>query len=74
MQRVIREDFRDQTVIMVAHRLHSLLDFDRVFVLDSGRLVETGAPMDLLGDNDSAFRALYGRSEINVPHQAEIGV
>jgi ATP-binding cassette, subfamily C (CFTR/MRP), member 1 len=44
---------------MIAHRLQSLVDFDRVFVLDSGRLVEVGAPKHLLNDEGSAFRALY---------------
>jgi ATP-binding cassette subfamily C (CFTR/MRP) protein 1 len=59
IQAVIKEDFSDRTVIMIAHRLQSLVDFDRVFVLDSGRLVEDGAPKDLLSDEQSAFRALY---------------
>lgn len=44
---------------MIAHRLHSLVDFDRVFVLDSGRLIEFGAPKDLLFNEGSAFKALY---------------
>jgi ABC-type multidrug transport system ATPase subunit len=43
---------------MIAHSLQSLVDFDRVFVLDLGRLVEVGAPQDLLDDEGSAFRAL----------------
>ncbi|KAK7966405.1 P-loop containing nucleoside triphosphate hydrolase protein [Apiospora aurea] len=61
MQRVIRECFQEQTIIMIAHRLKGLLDFDRVAVLDSGRLVEVGAPKDLLSDAASAFRSLYQR-------------
>lgn len=43
---------------MIAHSLQSLVDFDRVFVLDSGRLVEVGAPKNLLDDEGSAFQAL----------------
>jgi ATP-binding cassette subfamily C (CFTR/MRP) protein 1 len=34
MQEIIREDFAKHTIIMVAHRLGSLLDFDTVVVLD----------------------------------------
>lgn len=53
---------------MIAHRLQSLIDFDRVLVLDSGHLVEVGRPKDLLDDEGSAFRALYqasrGRTEL----------
>ncbi|KAK8035547.1 multidrug resistance-associated protein [Apiospora rasikravindrae] len=63
MQRVIRECFKEQTIIMIAHRLKGLLDFDRVAVLDSGRLIEVGAPKDLLSDAASSFRALYQRHE-----------
>ena len=44
---------------MIAHRLQSLKDFDRVFVLDSGKMVEDGPPEKLLADEGSAFRALY---------------
>lgn len=40
MQDLIRSEFRGRTIIMIAHRLSSLLDFDRVAVLDGGKLVE----------------------------------
>ncbi|RAQ42669.1 ABC transporter [Aspergillus flavus] len=58
VQKVIRESFSDCTVIMVAHRIHTLLDFDRVVVLDSGRIIESGHPRDLLGRPDGAFAKL----------------
>ncbi|KAK8066686.1 hypothetical protein PG997_013433 [Apiospora hydei] len=61
MQRVIRECFQAQTIIMIAHRLKGLLDFDRVVVLDTGRLIEVGPPKDLLSDAASSFRSLYQR-------------
>jgi ABC-type multidrug transport system fused ATPase/permease subunit len=63
MQAVIKEDFRAKTVIMIAHSLQSLMNFDKVFVLDSGRLIEAGAPKDLLQNQNSAFRALYYASK-----------
>ncbi|KAE8407397.1 multidrug resistance-associated protein [Aspergillus pseudonomiae] len=58
VQKVIRESFADCTVIMVAHRIHTLLDFDRVAVLDSGRIIETGHPRELLDKPDGAFAKL----------------
>jgi len=39
---------RDRTVIMVAHRLSTFADADRIFVFDDGRLVETGPYQELL--------------------------
>lgn len=47
---------------MIAHRLDSLLDFDRVAVLNKGNLVEFGAPSVLLEKEGSAFSKLYHAS------------
>ncbi|CZT49492.1 related to multidrug resistance-associated protein [Rhynchosporium secalis] len=62
MQAIIRSEFRTHTIIMIAHRLDSLLDFDRVAVLDRGSLVEFGEPSVLLNIEGSAFGKLYRAS------------
>ncbi|KAK8096968.1 P-loop containing nucleoside triphosphate hydrolase protein [Apiospora kogelbergensis] len=62
MQQVIREEFREHTVVMIAHRLSSLIDFDKVAVLDNGRLVEFGAPAELLENASGHFARLYHKS------------
>lgn len=59
MQEVIRSEFADHTIVMIAHRLSTLVDFDRVIVLDSGRLVESGNPSELLKDQSSIFSKLH---------------
>ncbi len=59
MQKVIREDFAACTVVAVAHRLHTILDFDRVVVMQAGRIIEMGKPRDLLEQHGSAFRRLW---------------
>ncbi|KAI8155534.1 ABC transporter [Colletotrichum sp. SAR 10_70] len=58
---VLRSWFQDWTIIAIAHKLESIVDFDRVAVVDAGGLVEYGRPKELLGRN-SAFKALYERS------------
>lgn len=58
MQKIIREDFKDKTIIAVAHRLETILDFDRIAVLDQGRIIEEGSPSQLL-QRTSAFKLLY---------------
>lgn len=58
MQQVIRSEFQDRTIIMIAHRLDTLLDFDGIAVLDSGLLVEYGSPKELL-NKDGYFSRLY---------------
>lgn len=62
MQDLIRSEFRGRTIIMIAHRLSSLVDFDRVAVLDGGELVEFGQPSELLEDGSSHFARLYNSS------------
>lgn len=62
VQKLIRSEFQDYTIIMIAHRLSSLIDFDRVAVLDGGRLVEFGSPAELLNEGSGHFARLYSKS------------
>ena len=57
MQLIIRTEFRGKTIVAVAHRLETIMDFDRVMVMQAGELVECGTPSELLG-TDSAFKML----------------
>ncbi|KAL4941343.1 hypothetical protein BDV06DRAFT_223239 [Aspergillus oleicola] len=59
MQRVIREKFSSHTILTVAHKLESILDYDKVIVLDEGNIIETGVPYDLLLEDGSHFKKLY---------------
>jgi len=58
-QQIIREKFSSHTIIAVAHKLDTILDFDKVALLDEGRLVEFDSPYELLSDTSSAFYKLY---------------
>ncbi|KAL6239814.1 hypothetical protein BDW75DRAFT_197446 [Aspergillus navahoensis] len=59
MQRVIREKFSSHTVLTVAHKLESILDYDKVIVLEDGQIIEAGVPYDLLAQGSSHFSNLY---------------
>jgi ATP-binding cassette subfamily C (CFTR/MRP) protein 1 len=58
IHRTVREHFRHCTVLVIAHRLGTVMSADRVIVLERGQLVEVGAPRELLGKSHGAFRAL----------------
>ncbi|KAF3128104.1 hypothetical protein TWF703_009706 [Orbilia oligospora] len=59
MQKILRDHFAGKTVLTVAHRLNTIVDYDRVVVLDKGIILESGRPGDLLRQPGSAFKALY---------------
>ncbi len=49
---------KERTIMVVAHRLSTILNADRIFVLEEGRIVESGSLEALLGQN-GRFRQLY---------------
>ena len=51
----VRREFKDSTVVTIAHRLDTVLDNDRVMVMEEGRVVECGPPGRLAQDPDSVF-------------------
>ena len=55
MERLMAEHHTDGTMIIIAHRISTLKDADRVFVFDEGLLVEEGGFAELADDPDSAF-------------------
>ena len=49
VQRALRTLLSDRTAIIIAHRLTTVEIADRVLVLDAGRIIEDGAPAELIG-------------------------
>jgi len=62
VQRTIREQFRDCTVLTIAHRLKTIMDSDRVLVLEHGELKEFDTPSRLLANPSSIFYSLAKES------------
>ncbi|KAG1691095.1 Canalicular multispecific organic anion transporter 2 [Nymphon striatum] len=55
IQETIRREFKDCTIITIAHRLNTIMDNSRVMVLDQGQIAEFDTPHNLLKIQDSIF-------------------
>ncbi|KAG1678463.1 Multidrug resistance-associated protein 1 [Nymphon striatum] len=60
IQQTIRKEFKDSTILTIAHRLNTIMDSDRVLVLSEGKIEEAGAPSYLLANKKSIF---YGMAD-----------
>jgi ATP-binding cassette subfamily C (CFTR/MRP) protein 4 len=58
IQRTIRRKFMNSTVLTIAHRTNTVMDSDKILVMDSGSVVEFGNTEDLLQRPDGCFSGL----------------
>ncbi|EUC65182.1 multidrug resistance-associated ABC transporter, partial [Rhizoctonia solani AG-3 Rhs1AP] len=75
ISQTIRKEFADSTIVTIAHRLRTIIDYDKVLVMDQGHIAEYDEPGVLLADSSSKFYALCkatGAKEFAVlKHMAE---
>ncbi|KAF9307887.1 CD9 antigen, partial [Linnemannia elongata] len=55
IQRTIREEFKDRTILTIAHRIKTVMDSDKILVLEKGRVEEYESPSELLKRKESLF-------------------
>ncbi|KAG0308528.1 hypothetical protein BGZ98_007707 [Dissophora globulifera] len=69
IQKAIRVDFAASTVITIAHRINTIIDYDRVLVVQQGQVAEYDTPVNLLRNPSSTFSALVSETGIeNAAH------
>ena len=62
IQRSIREEFANTTLLVVAHRLSTVADFDKILVLESGKEKEYGSPRELMQIEGGVFKGMVAQS------------
>ncbi|KAF8312075.1 P-loop containing nucleoside triphosphate hydrolase protein [Clavulina sp. PMI_390] len=78
IKQVVDTDLADRTIVAVAHRISTIINFDLILVLEDGRVAEFGPPTDLLRNSGSQFaklaatQGLHGGSAIPIASGSDI--
>lgn len=62
IQKTIRDEFHSLTILTIAHRLRTIIDYDMILVMDAGRVVEYENPYVLITNHDSLFYSMCENS------------
>jgi len=68
---MMKTKFQDCTVLTIAHRLHTIIDSDRIMTLSAGTLSELAAPSQLLENQDGLFAQLWAQHLMSHNHNQE---
>ncbi|KAK9896913.1 hypothetical protein P389DRAFT_194562 [Cystobasidium minutum MCA 4210] len=64
IQKTIRTEFGDKTLLTIAHRLRTIISYDRVLVMDKGHIAEFASPLELFDNVNGIFRGMCDSSSI----------
>ena len=62
IQQTIRKVFGGNTILTIAHRIDTILDYDRILIMDQGTVLEYDTVDNLLNDSDSRFSEIVKSS------------
>ena len=63
IQAMVRVNFKQCTVLTIAHRLNTIIDSDEIIVMEAGFLAEMGPPEQLLANEGGPFKSLWDRHQ-----------
>ncbi len=65
IQQAIKENFKDLTVLTIAHRLNTIMEADKILFMDAGKVMEFAPPLVLLNRPDGYFNTLLKETGID---------
>ncbi|KIJ14257.1 hypothetical protein PAXINDRAFT_79502, partial [Paxillus involutus ATCC 200175] len=66
IQDTIATEFKERTILCIAHRLRTIISYDRICVLDAGTIAEFDTPANLFAIPDGIFRTMCDTSSISL--------
>lgn len=69
IQRVLAEQLAGATVLTIAHRIHTVMEYDAVMVMAGGQVAEMGPPRALAADPASMFHSLHKAAKAQGSHE-----
>ncbi|KAG6832807.1 hypothetical protein H0H92_009426 [Tricholoma furcatifolium] len=66
IQDTIANEFKDKTILCIAHRLRTIIGYDRICVLDAGEIAEFDTPVGLYNIPNGIFKGMCERSSISL--------
>lgn len=72
LQKLVRSAFAGRTLLCIAHRLQTIIDFDRLLIMNAGHVVALDTPRALLNDRDSALSKIVDGGGANSNLRAEL--
>lgn len=64
IQNAFKNIMVNSTILTVAHRIKTIINYDRILVMDNGKVAEFDTPSNLLKDQNTIFYQLYSKSII----------
>ncbi|OAX32924.1 hypothetical protein K503DRAFT_804804 [Rhizopogon vinicolor AM-OR11-026] len=66
IQNTIANEFKERTILCIAHRLRTIIGYDRICVMDAGTIAEFDTPANLFSMSDGIFCGMCERSSITL--------
>ena len=64
IQATIKEAFSECTVVTIAHRIHTVINYDKIIVMKKGEIIENGSPEYLLKNPDGIFKSFVESAQM----------
>lgn len=66
IQKTISTEFKDCTILCIAHRLNTILNYDKIVVMNEGQIVEFDKPKNLFLNENGIFRSMCDQAKITI--------